>query len=290
MKLRQSFHFYGFVAVAFWSTSYVFTKLIVDAYTPSSLAFLRILVACIVMAGILAIGRTPVPPKRELHRFVLPGLLGFSIFYYCFNKGTTLTNPTTVVIAIATASVFTPVMARIFCGERLRPAGWLAIFLAFAGICIMTLWDGAMQLNLGVVWCTGAAICLAIYNLLQRSLSRSYSPLVINAYSFFAAIVPMVVFAPAAAKEVAAAPLWMTLIVVFVGVFPSAISYLAWVKSLAIAPKTSYTTNYMFLTPLLTAILEFALMRQFPDAPTIIGGVIILGSLALFAFVGKSGK
>ncbi len=286
---RHSFHFYAFITVFLWSTSYVLTKMIVDAYDPSSLALLRILVACATMALILAWNRTPRPPLGDMHRFILPGLLGFSVFYYLFNKGTGLTNPTTVVIAIATASVFTPVLARVFYRERLKPLGWAAIALAFAGICIMTLWDGAMQLNVGVVWCTGAALSLALYNLLQRTLSRSYSPLQINAWSFFFSVIPMLIFLSDAARAILAAPWWKTAVVVYMGVFPSAIAYLFWVKALAIAPKTSFTTNYMFLTPLLTAVLEFVLMRQFPDAPTLVGGVVILASLVLFSHAGRKG-
>ncbi|MCD8139562.1 MAG: DMT family transporter [Planctomycetaceae bacterium] len=200
-----------------------------------------------------------------------------------------MTNPTTVVIAIATASVFTPVLARLFYRERLRALGWAAIALAFTGICIMTLWDGAMDLNVGVVWCTGAALSLAFYNLLQRNLSRSYSPLQINAWSFFISFIPMLVFLPDAARAVMASPWWKTVIVIYMGIFPSAIAYLFWVKALAIAPKTSFTTNYMFLTPLLTAVLEFVLMRQFPDAPTLVGGAVILASLALFSYAGRKG-
>lgn len=286
-RFLSSYHFFGLVAIVFWSTSYVFTKLVVDVYSSSALAFLRIFVASIFMALVLTVRKTPRPPLRELHRFILPGLLGFSIYYYLFNKGTTLTNPTTVVIAIAAGSVYTPVLARIFQSERLRPAGWLAILLAFAGILVMTLWDGTMQLNAGVLWCTGAAVSLALYNLLQRGLARSYSPLQINAYSFFVSIVPMLVFLPDAVRELSVSPWWKTLIVIYMGIFPSAISYLAWVKSLSMAPRTSATTNYMFLTPLLTAVLEFTLMGLWPDAPTIVGGAVILFSLALFSYAGK---
>lgn len=185
--------------------------------------------------------------------------------------------------------MFTPVLARLFYRERLRALGWAAIALAFTGICIMTLWDGAMDLNVGVVWCTGAALSLAFYNLLQRNLSRSYSPLQINAWSFFISFIPMLVFLPDAARAVMASPWWKTVIVIYMGIFPSAIAYLFWVKALAIAPKTSFTTNYMFLTPLLTAVLEFVLMRQFPDAPTLVGGAVILASLALFSYAGRKG-
>ena len=282
-----SFHLYALITVALWSTAYVFTKLVVDVYSPTTLAFLRILSACITMAVIIVWQKTPLPPRRELPRFILPGLLGFSVYYYLFNKGTSLTTPTTVVIAIAASSIYAAILARIIYGEHLRPAAWLAILIAFAGILVMTLGNGTMQLNTGVVWCTAAALSFALFNLVNRGLARTYSSLQINAYAFFAAVIPMFLFLPEAARELAAAPLWKTLIIVYLGVFPSAIAYLAWVKALALAPKTSSVTNYMFLTPFFSAVLEFAIMGSLPDAATLVGGAMILFSLALFSFVGK---
>lgn len=101
------------------------------------------------------------------------------------------------------------------------------------------------------------------------------------------AVVSLIFCAPEMLRIVGAAPWEHTAKVAYMGVFPSALGYLSWVKALSIAPKTSLVTNYMFLTPWAALIFEFAVTRTFPDTATILGGVIILAALVLFAWYGR---
>ena len=54
-------------------------------------------------------------------------------------------------------------MAAALLHERLRPSGWLALALAFAGVLILMLWDGTLSLNDGIFWSLGAAACISGY-------------------------------------------------------------------------------------------------------------------------------
>lgn len=280
-------HHYAFATTIFWATAYVGTKIAAASYTPGPLGFLRCLSATLALLAVAAIlGKRP-PALRDVPLFLLSGLCGIALYLVLFNKGFDSIGPTTSCIIIATTPVIAAVLARIFLRESLRPAGWLAIGMAFCGILIMTLWNGVLNINAGVVWTAGAAFLFAVYNLLQRRLTVRYDTVTATIYSFAAATALMLPFAPAALAEMRDAPAAHTAIIFFLGVFPSAVAYLLWVKALSIAPKTSYVTNYMFLTPLLSLVLELAIMRQAPDAGGILGGIVILGSLALFVVAGK---
>ncbi|MFA5468405.1 MAG: hypothetical protein WC224_05030, partial [Sphaerochaetaceae bacterium] len=60
------------------------------------------------------------------------------------------------------------------------------------------------------------------------------------------------------------------------------IGFILWAEALATAKQMSDVTNFMFLTPLLSALLEFLIIGDVPDSGTIVGGATILLGLALF--------
>ena len=68
---------------------------------------------------------------------------------------------------------------------------------------------------------------------------------------------------------------------------PRALSYVLWGKAMGFADRLSEVTNYMFVTPLLSALMGFALLREIPDAGTLIGGIIIISSVIMFNIRGK---
>lgn len=77
--------------------------------------------------------------------------------------------------------------------------------------------------------------------------------------------------------------------VVFLGVFPSALAYLLWARALSLAANTSEVTKFMFLTPLLSLVLGYAVISELPGPETWIGGAVILCGLGLFHAVGRRG-
>jgi len=71
------------------------------------------------------------------------------------------------------------------------------------------------------------------------------------------------------------------------GIFSSAIAYVAWSAAFAKAKQTSQVSNYMFITPFLTSILGFIIANEVPEQSTLVGGAIILFGVLIFNFGGK---
>ena len=90
------------------------------------------------------------------------------------------------------------------------------------------------------------------------------------------------IFLPGSINKAIHAPLIQILYVLILGVFSSAIAYIAWAKAISLAEKTTYVSNYMFVTPFLTTILGFIMINEIPDKATILGGIIILSGLFIF--------
>ena len=278
---------YAFLTVFFWSSAYVFTRMALEHHSFSSLALLRCAVASLCLGGIIIAKKIPFPGVLSLPRFFVSGAIGFALYILIFNKGSESLNPTTSCMIISTSPIMTALLAR-FCFEEKRGVQrWIAIGMAFSGILIMTLWDGNLFISGGIFWMSASALLISVYNILQRSLTGQFGPLLITTYSFFAGTVLLMPFLPEALEQIHSASASQIWLVIFLGACPSAMAYLFWAKALSLAPKTSNVSNYMFLTPFLALLLEYAVTDELPGMATFIGGGVIMASLIIFLWASR---
>ena len=280
--MKKSYHFYAIITIIFWALAFVFTRLGLQYFDVYSLSFLRYLAASITLLVIICFIKINRPKKEDLFSFILSGALGFFLYVILFNKGTALVSAATSSIIIATVPVFTALLATFFYKEKLKIYQWIAIGIEFMGILVLTLMNGSFSINEGVLWLLIAALCLASYNILQRKLTKTYSALQASTYSIFFATIMLCIFLPGSINKAIHAPLIQILYVLILGVFSSAIAYIAWAKAISLTEKTTYVSNYMFVTPFLTTILGFIMINEIPDKATILGGIIILSGLFIF--------
>ena len=280
--MKKNYHFYAITTIIFWALAFVFTRLALQYFDVYTLSFLRYLAASITLLIIICFIKINKPKKKDLPTFILSGALGFFIYIILFNKGTALVSAATSSIVIAMVPVFTALLATFFYKEKLKIYQWFAIGIEFIGILVLTLMNGSFSINEGVLWLLIAALSLAAYNVIQRKLTKTYSALESSTYSIFFATIMLCIFLPNSISKAIHAPLIQILYVLILGIFSSSIAYIAWAKAISIAEKTTYVSNYMFVTPFLTTILGFIMIDEIPDKATILGGIIILTGLFLF--------
>lgn len=286
-KPANSYHTYAFVTIVFWALAYILTRLALRHFDPLSLGFLRYFTAsCVLLAYVVA--RRIEPPRREdAARFALSGALGFFVYVTAFNKGSATVSASTSSVVIATVPIMTAFLARFAYGEKLLPAQWAAVGVEFAGILILTFSGGVYTINTGLFWLLLAALSLSIYNLLQRKLTVRYSGLCASSYSIFAGTLMLAVFLPSALPQLTSSPAAPLVCVAALGLFSSAVAYVAWSRAIQLAPNTMSVSNYMFLTPFLATIFGFLLGGEYPDRSTITGGAVILAGMLLFNVGGR---
>ncbi|MDR0906771.1 MAG: DMT family transporter [Oscillospiraceae bacterium] len=287
MKIRDSFHPYAIITILFWSLAYVFTRLALQYFSAFPLGFLRYLIASVTLI-IVALAARMKPPKRaDIPWFLAAGVFGFFLYMLAFNKGTETVTAATGSVIIATVPVVTALLARVIYREKLSRVKWLATAVEFSGVVVLTLLDGTLTVNAGLLCLFGAAIALSAYNLLQRRLTKTYSALQTSAFSIFAGTLMLAIFLPASVAEVRTAPPVQWFYVAVLGVFSSAVAYAAWSQAFAKAANTSSVSNYMFVTPFLTSLLGFLIAGETPALSTVAGGAIILFGLLVFNFGDK---
>lgn len=285
MRTRRYSQCCALCTILLWSSAYVFTKLALASFTPAALGFLRCALAALALLCALGYGSTKrarLPRLRDWPLYLLSGTLGFSLYLCLFNTGQSSLTATTSCILISTAPLVTAALAACLLREKLDATAWAALALAFGGVLILTLWNGALSINSGVFWTLGAALCISGHNLVQRRFTRRCGVLPLTAWSFVCAALTLSSFAPEALRQWDLAPWPHCAAVLFLGLFPSALAYLLWAKALALAEHTGEVAAYMFLTPLCTLLLGYAVIAELPGPETFAGGAVILAGVALF--------
>ena len=283
-----SAHIPAFAAILCWATTYPLTRLNLQHFSAVNLAFLRFVIGTVALFA-LALAKGTRPPKRQdWPWFLAGGVTGYSVYMVLFCKGCETANSATSSVVIALTPVITAFLARLFLKEKLSFTQWAGIGVGFAGIVVLTLLNGSLSVNAGVLYLTAGAFLLAGYNLVQRKITVNYSALDSTLYCMMAGTIMLSVFLPGSVGEVATASGTQLTRLALSGIIPSALAYGLWSAALSRAANTASVANYMFVTPFFATMLGFLIAGEEPDKPTIVGGVVIMAGLLLFVLGGKN--
>ena len=287
MQLKNSYHPYAAITILFWSMAFVFTRLALGYFTVYSLGVLRYIIASAVLLIVAAVTRMKPPKLADVPWFLLSGATGFAIYMVVFNIGSQSVSASTGSVILATTPIFTALLARVVYREKLKPVQYGAIGVSFIGVVVLTVLRGGFTFGGGLLYMFASAFLVAVYNLLQRRLTKTYTALQSTAVSIFLGTLMLCVFLPGAVAELRGAPPIQYLYIAILGVFSSAVAYCAWSKALSLAKNTSSVSNYMFVTPFLTTLLGLWIAGEAVEPSTVIGGVLIILGLLLFRFGDK---
>ncbi|WP_343209421.1 DMT family transporter [Anaerolentibacter hominis] len=282
MKKDYKIHLFAVTTVVLWASTFAFTKIALEHFSPSSLGLLRYLVASVTLLVVMLIKKIPFPDFRDIPLFFLTGAFGFALYTQTFNRGNALLTGATASLVMASVPILTAVFASVFFREKIRPLGFAAFVVEIAGIAVLTLWNGVFAVNSGLFWIILASVSLTSYNLLQRKLTKKYTALQCTAYSILAGTVLLLFALPGAVKELKTAPAKPILSFIYMGIFSSALAYVLWSLALSRARKTTDVTNYMFLSPVLAPVISFLFAGEIPALSDLAGGIIVLFGLYLF--------
>ena len=101
------------------------------------------------------------------------------------------------------------------------------------------------------------------YFVLQKHYLRRYSALEFTTYAVWAGTLMLLVFSRGALDTVLAAPVGATLAVVYLGVFPAAIGYVAWAFVLS-SWSASRATTALFAVPVLSVLIAWVWLGEVP--------------------------
>ena len=272
----------AFIGIFFWATAFVITKVVLKEVDAMSLGVLRYFFASIIVIFILIKKKIPFPNLKDIPAFIFAGFSGYAGYIALFNTATLLSSPSTLSVINALAPAITAIVAYFIFNERIKLIGWFSMGISFCGILILTLWDGVLTINKGILYMLAGCLLLSLYNISQRYLTKKYSSFDVSMYSMLIGGILLVIYSPSSITNMFSISLTSLILIIYMSIFPSIISYFFWTKAFELAKSTTEVTSFMFVTPVLATFMGIIILGDIPKLSTLIGGVVIILGMILF--------
>ena len=276
----------AFVIVAIWGSTFVFTKMLLQAgLSPAQIFTLRFLIAYVCLLGYSFFTRRfslfTSSWKDELLMVAL-GVTGGSVYFLAENAAMLYTTATNTSLIVCSCPLFTMLLVALFYwhSERFTGRQLLGSLLACAGMAVVVL-NGHFVLHLsplGDLLAFGACLCWAFYSLLIKMVVARYDDVFITRKVFgygLLTILPYYWLYPGFPTIRVLLDAQVLYNLLFLGVVASLLCFLVWnwvIRRLGAVEAT----NWVYVNPVSTIVFAWWLLDEQITVWFLLGTLLIL--------------
>lgn len=266
--------------LAAWSTTFAGLRAVLRFYPVGPFILVRWGIASLALGVYAVATRMRMPEPRDLPRFALAGLLGFSAYQVALGFGQKGTSAGVAAFVTNLGPLFTALLAVALGREKPHRGLWAGLAVCMSGMAVMATGKGAGGLTPSALLVALAAACFAGYVLVSKPLLARYSPMQVTAFAIWFGTIPFLVFAPGVPGAVASAPIEGQLTLLYMALVPGAIAYVTWSRVTAAFPAST-AAAFLYLVPVLSLGVAFVWIGEVPGLLTVAGGALLLAGVAL---------
>jgi drug/metabolite transporter (DMT)-like permease len=283
------------VAVIFWGTSFVATKVLLRELSPIPIVFARSALGSIFLTGILLLRHQPLVPPRDTWKWLaLMGFLGVFLQQALQAQALTLTSAMNTGWLIGLIPLWTAILARIFLGERFGGAKVAGLTVGFLGALVLvsrgelTARLFALPSTRGDLLVLLSTVNWAVYSVLGHGTLRRLGAVRATAGAMLVGwlfLVPLFLAGHGLQEFAGLSPIaWGSLL--FLGLGCSGLGYLFWYGALE-RIEASRVAALLYLEPLVTFVAAALVLGEDIRALTLVGGLLVLTGVIVVQRVPK---
>ncbi|MGV3771917.1 MAG: DMT family transporter [Verrucomicrobiales bacterium] len=264
-----------------WSSAFPAIKASLKEFPPNHVALLRFIVTSVILAILCFWEKIRIPNRAELPLIILGGLTGVAGYQAALSYGQQTVTAGAASFLTNTVPIFTALLAGFFLKEKLRWSLFAGMALSLAGaLLIATGEKKSFGINLGAGAVLLAALSQAAYFIIQKKLLKTYSVFEIVCYSAWTGTAAFLVATDNVWENLVLSSTSSKVILLYLGIFPGVISFLAWSKVISMMPA-SRASSFLFLVPLFASTISWFWLGEIPGATTFAGGALALAGVVM---------
>jgi drug/metabolite transporter (DMT)-like permease len=269
------------VALVTWSSAYAAIAYALASFTPAEVALARLAIGSLCFAVLMRLKRIPLPARRDWPQLALLGVIGLTVYHLCLNYAETRIASGTAAILISLVPAATAAVSAVWVGERLSARTLAGLGVALVGVVMVVLASGKqVKFEPMAALVLVSVVASAIYFVGQKPLFARNSMVGVTAFTFFAGTLATLPLGWQLPQALQVAPWSHIAALLWLGISPTFVGYLAWNAALRRA-SASQVSTFIYFSPPIAVLIGWLWLGERPGALTLIGGVITVGGVVL---------
>jgi drug/metabolite transporter (DMT)-like permease len=274
------------LAVVFWALSFIATKIALNELSPETIILLRLLLAIILLLLIALYTKKDfsLSLKNQLEIFILALIAVFHLWIQI--TGLKFTSASNTGWIIGVTPVFMAILGFVIFNEKITFNKIAGITVAFIGL--LLLMSKGNILSAGFIFHKGDSLVLAsaftwsIYSIINKKISRGYSPFMTILFLFLMMTVLIIPFTlnKETINSVTHLSIKGWLAILFLGILCSGIAYVLWAQALQ-ELEAAKVGVFLYFEPFVTVFAAWFLLHEVISFITILSGIIITSGVIL---------
>lgn len=269
------------IAITFWGASFVATKSLLDALTPLTIIYIRLVFGIIsVLTIALFRKRSFSLKKKDLKGIFILAIISTTHLWIQVT-GMQYTSASNTGWIIGIVPVIMAIMGFFIYKERMSGTQLIGALIAFSGLLVLISKGDLKSINFisnyGDLLVLGSAFTWSIYSFYGRKVTLDYPPSLTILYLF---ITMLILLSPVTVSSEFFGSLsklstidWSALI--FLGIFCSGVAYVLWAEAMNELPANRVGA-FLYLEPFVTVFTAWLLLNENITLLMMLSGVVII--------------